>query len=173
MAPLWEILDLPLAMYLTCTVFINRMCERNDTGVQHSSFYKIKICKDLSRNLPDLIHYHPHLREGNTCSFSLFVSSHLVGGTPYPSHNTSTDPMSFLVGTPETGPRSLWEGRGTPVLDGWGKVPRPWIGTDGVLDMWRPVCLLHSRKRTFLLNLNSSYINVLLQRIIRITLKWI
>ena len=30
-----------------------------------------------------------------------------LGGTPSPSHNTSTGPMSFLVGTPVTAPRSL------------------------------------------------------------------
>ena len=30
-----------------------------------------------------------------------------LGGTPFPSHNTSTGPMSFLGGTPVTSPRSL------------------------------------------------------------------
>ena len=34
------------------------------------------------------------------------------GVTPSPSHNTSTGPMSFLGGTPMTGPRSL-TGRGS------------------------------------------------------------
>ena len=39
------------------------------------------------------------------------------GGTPSPSHNTSTDPMSFPGGTPVTGPQSQAEG-----------VPQSWLG---------------------------------------------
>ena len=43
------------------------------------------------------------------------------GGTPSPSHNTSTGHMSFPGGTPVTGPRSL--PRGTSVLAGDTPVP--------------------------------------------------
>ena len=39
------------------------------------------------------------------------------GGTPSPSHNTSTGPMSFLGGTPVTGTRSLLGG-----------IPQSWPG---------------------------------------------
>ena len=47
-----------------------------------------------------------------------------TGGTPYiyPSHNTSTGPMSFLGGTPVTG--------GVPLIQDWMRYPYP--GLDGV-----------------------------------------
>ena len=57
----------------------------------------------------------------------------------FPSHNISTDPMSFLGGTPVTGPRSLSVGkpqfqspdRGEGVPD-HGSPPPIWPGQDGV-----------------------------------------
>ena len=77
------------------------------------------------------------------------------GGNPFPSHNTSIGAMSFLGGTPVTGPRSL------P-----GEVTHCWLGVPqdvvlpghfprnrtakGVLDMRWAVYLLRSRRRTFL-----------------------
>ena len=68
------------------------------------------------------------------------------GGTPSPYHNTSTGPMSLPGGYPLA--RSGWGEGGTPVL-GWGTpLART---TEGVLATQRAVCLLHSRRRTFLL----------------------
>ena len=46
----------------------------------------------------------------------LSVSPPSCKGYPSPTHNTSTDPMSFLGGTPVTGPRSLL--MGIPVQGG-------------------------------------------------------
>ena len=62
--------------------------------------------------------------------FSLFVQ----GGTPSPSYNTSTGPMSFLGRTPVTGPWSFQ--RGCTPVPGRG-CPRPrlgyaWAGQDEV-----------------------------------------
>ena len=63
-----------------------------------------------------------------------------AGVTPFPSHNTSTGPISFLRGypsdwsqvtsqggTPVTGPSFLL-GRGTPLVGG---VPHSWPGQGG------------------------------------------
>ena len=46
------------------------------------------------------------LPPGRYC-FYRHLSVHTRSGTPFPSRNTSTGPMSFLEGTPVTGPRSL------------------------------------------------------------------
>ena len=55
---------------------------------------------------------------GRYC-FHRCLSVHTRRGTPSPSHNTSTGPMSFLWGTPVIGPRSL--PRGYP--SDWSRVP--------------------------------------------------
>ena len=135
------------------------------------------------------------MREGN--SFSLSV--HTREGTPSPSHNTSTGPISFL-GVPHLHPIILplvpYPFQGLPGQDrvqvrtgyppdrsGWGTpqtgqdrgypgqvrmevlqgTPHPGMGyppdktREGVLATQRAVCLLRSRRRTFLLGdlLNS------------------
>ena len=63
--------------------------------------------------------------------FSLRLSVHtwVAGGggfTLYPSYSTSTGPMSFLEGTPVTGPKPLrwWGGGGYP-SPRWSGVPPP------------------------------------------------
>ena len=111
------------------------------------------------------------MREGN--SFSLFVCPHLEGGgfAPFPSHNTSTGPMSFQgESTPSpshnssTGPISFL---GVP----WGVgvpqdqvPPSPsWYGVPpdratGVLATRRGSMPLAFRRRTYLF-LNSFYEN--------------
>ena len=97
-------------------------------------------------------------------------------GTPSPSHNISTGPMSFLGGNPVTSPRSgcgvppSWGTLSPSSRLGWGGTPwwesppppPPGMGyppppppppdrtADGVLDTPRSVCLLRSRRRTFL-----------------------
>ena len=87
------------------------------------------------------LYYRPHPKDGEGNSFSLFVSPHLGGVPPSPSHDTSTGPMSFsgvpqwlvpgpfLGGTPVTGPVSL--PMGYPLgqvrmggIPGWGT---PWL----------------------------------------------
>ena len=116
------------------------------------------------------------------------VCSGVGGGTPSPSHNTSTGSMSFLMGTLARSGQGLPQGTlilrsGTPSqvrmeelpglphpLPGMGyplarsgcRVPPSWDGvyprphdrtTEGVLAMRQAVCLLCSRRRTFLLQL--------------------
>ena len=74
-------------------------------------------------------------REGN--SFTLFVCPHLRGGYPYPIMlcNISQNAMRQRGGTwPGTPPRGGYPGR----------------TTEGVLTTRRAVCLLRSRRRTFL-----------------------
>ena len=100
--------------------------------------------------------YRPYPKYGEGNIFSLFVRPHL-GCTPSPSHNTSTVPMFFPGGTPVTG-QDRWDrypgqvqmgypGQGwSPSQSGMG-TPRDRIA-DGVLDMWRAVCLFRSRRRT-------------------------
>ena len=76
-----------------------------------------------------------------------------IGSTTSPSHNTSTGPMSFLVGTPVTSPSSLPRGypsqvqmgggypsqiqTGEPPILGWGT---PWPGQDGGTQGWGTPC---------------------------------
>ena len=96
------------------------------------------------------------MREGNVFTG---VCPSTVGGTPSPSHNTSTGPMFFPGCTrypshnTSTGPMSFWGGGGTP-RSGMGY---PLARTTGVLAMQQAVCLLHSHRRTaFFLYLCSN-----------------
>ena len=71
--------------------------------------------------IPVFLFYHPHPKDGEGNVFSL--SDHTLGwgggggrGYPAPSHNTSTGPMSFLRG----GPQSQAGGTPDPARRGWG-----------------------------------------------------
>ena len=75
--------------------------------------------------LPNRSHYRTFTAAYEVRREVMFsVCSNLGGGTPSPSHNTSTGPMSFLGSTPVTGPRSQTGGT-------WDRVP-PWPGQDGI-----------------------------------------
>ena len=120
------------------------------------------------------------MREGNI--FSLFVSSHQGRVTPSQSHNTSTGPMSFL-GVLHLYPIILpvvpcpfwgvpWDGI-SPVL-GWSiSQPgmdrgTPWIGQQReylLCGGLRAVCLLRSRRRTFLFKIVFCFSQTLPSRI--------
>ena len=76
--------------------------------------------------------YRPHPKDGEGNVFTSVFRSQRGGGTPSPFNNTSTGPMSFLIGTPSsshissTGPMSFLGGStvpyGVPLLSstGWG-----------------------------------------------------
>ena len=98
------------------------------------------------------------MREGN--SISLFVSPHLGGGvTPSPSLNTSTGPMSFLggylsdwfqvLGVPQSQMGVPPARDGVPPSRDGIPLPRDRT-TERVLATQQAVCLLCSRRRTFL-----------------------
>ena len=118
--------------------------------------------------------YSPYVvrREGTVFTG---VSLFMWGDTPSPLHNISTGPMSFLEGTPtlhpiilplipcplwgstlseshntSTGPRSLSH-PGVPPDQGWVTPPPRDSTAEPAIATRRPVCLLRSRRRTFLL----------------------
>ena len=119
----------------------------------------------------------PHLRYPSS---QTWLGGILIGGTPpwvppppcqtwlegYPTSGTPN--QTCLGGTPPQVPHQTWP-RGTlmggtppqvpPILPGQGGTPMggtPPRVTDGVLDTPRSVCLLRSRRRTFLFHLQTT-----------------
>ena len=111
-----------------CKYFLNFI--QGDHLLSSEHFITVRVCSTM----------------GRYC-FHRCLSAH----TPSPSHNTSTGPMSFVGGDPSDWSQvPSWgiQDRGYPPGQGWG-TPRDRTA-DLVLDSRRAVCLLRSRRRTFL-----------------------
>ena len=83
----------------------------------------------------NVINYRPRAwYDGKVLLSQVPVRSHPGGGgsNPYPSHNTSTGPMSFLMGAPVTGPRSLPRGDPSPGRGGGTQGQGTSLARDGV-----------------------------------------
>ena len=154
----------------------------SSAGLERLTWYTMMMC-----------HYRPHAKDGEDAVFSLFVSSHPVGGVPQPGPSPRQEgtpfqsqgwvpPFSPNKGVPLSSPD--WGGTpiqsqggippsspdrgGTPIQSQWGimeyppppqqdrmGVPPPpgHTVTHRVLATRRAVCLLRSRRRTFLFHL--------------------
>ena len=95
----------------------------------------------------------------------MYSSQFQMGGGGYPSQTQTGEYLSQVkMGVPRPGPDGGYHSQvqtgGNPARLRWGSTParsrggvvsfRPDRTEDGVLDTWRAVCLLRSRRRTFL-----------------------